>query len=122
MNQVKQMRMPETEATPILPVLEEPAEDMTDGLVEELAATTTINESFAEFMQYLWDTFGDLKFQSEQGNPVLTHIHLVAAEEDVISRTAELQVRLLESLAKKSDEIPTTGAQLTRQVIGVEED
>ena len=109
--------MANQEATPILPVLEEPAEDMTDGLVEELAATTTINESFAEFLQYLYDTFGDLKFQSEQGNPVLTHIHLVAAEEDVIQRTLELQGRLLENLAKTSEDIPTTGLQLTRQII-----
>jgi len=109
-------------ATPILPVLEEPAEDMTDGLVEELAATTTINETFAEFLQYLYDTFGDLKFQSEQGNPVLTHIHLVAAEEDVIQRTLELQGRLLENVAKSSEEIPTTGLQLTRQVIAKDQE
>jgi hypothetical protein len=106
-----------TEATPILPVLEEPAEDMTDGLVEELAATSTINETFAEFLNYLHDTFEDLRFQSEQGNPVLTHIHLEAAAEDVIQRTLEVQGRLLENLAKSSEEIPTTGNQLTRQVI-----
>jgi hypothetical protein len=124
MTNPKQMRMSETETTPrptlsVLP--EEPIEDLTDGLVEELAVTTTINEMFAEFLAYLNDTFEDLKFTSEEANPVRTHLHLVSAEEDVVQRTLELQGRLLETLAKSSEEIPTTGLQLTRQVIANDE-
>ena len=53
---------------------------------------------------------------------MLTHIHLVAAEEDVIQRTLELQGRLLENVAKSSEEIPTTGLQLTRQVIAKDQE
>jgi len=89
-------------------------------LVEEMAAITVIDQLMDEYIMKVSGWFIDLNEVSEQGNPVKTHIAVVGVGEDVVSEAYFLRTRLLEALAKKGEEIATTGMTLTKQVLDEE--
>lgn len=86
-------------------------------LVDEMAATTVLYEEFAAFIANLGGWFGNLKYTSEQGNSVRTHIAVVSTEEDVITEAHNLRDHLIELLAKRGEEVTETGSNLRKQVI-----
>lgn len=86
-------------------------------LVEEMAATTVLYEQFTHFINNLGGWFGNLKYTSEQGNAVRTHIAIVSTEEDIITEAHNLRDHLIELLAKRGDEATETGSNLRKQVI-----
>jgi len=89
-------------------------------LVEELAATTTIDQLMDDYIMKVSGWFIELNEVSEAGNPVKTHIALVGVGEAVVYEAYSLRDRLLEQLAKKGEEIATTGMTLTKQVLDEE--
>jgi hypothetical protein len=105
------------------PVLHDTTDATLEGdaeLTEELAATATIDQLMDEYIMKVSGWFIDLNEVSEQGNPVKTHIAVVGVGEDVVSEAYFLRTRLLEALAKKGEEIATTGMTLTKQVLDEE--
>jgi hypothetical protein len=107
-----------------LPVVLHDATDVTpEGdteLVDEMAATTVIDQLMEEFILKVSGWFIDLNEVSEHGNPVKTHIALVSVGDEVVNEAYYLRTRLLEALAKKGEEIATTGMTLTKQVLDEE--
>jgi len=89
-------------------------------LVEELAATTTIDGLMDEFIMKVSGWFIELNEVSEQGNPVKTHLSMLSVCEGVVEEAYYLRSRLLEQVAKTGDEIATTGMTLTKQVLDEE--
>lgn len=89
-------------------------------LVEELAATSTIDQLMDDFIMKISGWFIELNEVSEQGNPVKTHMSLLSVCEGVVEESYYLRTRLLEQLAKKGEEIATTGMTLTKQVLDEE--
>jgi hypothetical protein len=89
-------------------------------LVEEMAASAVINETFNEFIANVAGWFEDLRVTSEESNPVRTHLEIVSLEESVITEAFALRDKLLADLAQRGEEIPTKGGSLHTQIIDVD--
>lgn len=98
-------------------IFDVPEKDEQDELVEEMAASAVINETFAEFLGNLTQWFEDLKYTSEDGNPVRTHLEILSFEEGVITEVYALKDKLLADVAQRGEELPTKGGSLRTQVI-----
>lgn len=110
------------ELKPVLTdVFTEPATDEGDDLIEEMASTSVINDEFDSFTDLVTTWFMDLKYTSEQGNPVKTHIELVSTEEDILTELSSLRARLIEALANRSETVVEKGGLLRKQVVGDED-
>jgi hypothetical protein len=113
-----------TEPTNAIPVGVATDPEVLDGeeveLVEEMAASAVINETFAVFIANLVQWFEELKQTSEDSNPVRTHLQIVSLEEDVVTEAYALQDTLLADLAQRGEEIPQKGGTLRTQVIDVD--
>jgi len=92
------------------------AADATE-LVEELADIATITEIMDNLILATSEIFQDLINQSLTGNPVLTHVVLVDTTEEVVRALYDLRRQLIDSLAKRGEEIPQKGGNLRTQVV-----
>jgi hypothetical protein len=98
----------------------EPAEE--DELIEELAATSTINETFDKFISDVEVWFADVKYTSEMlANPVRTHLDIVALEESILTEAYALRDKLIQRVAETGEEIPVQGGLLRKQVVDSQE-
>jgi len=61
----------------------EPAEEASE-LVEELASTTTLYDTFGRFIAQVEEAFTHLSATSEESNPVRTHLSILSIEEEII--------------------------------------
>ena len=92
----------------------------TAELVEEMAATTVIEQLTDDFISLVSGWFINLTETSEQGNPVRTHLRIRSTGEDVVTEACQLRRKLIELLAK-GDEIAVQGGNLTKQIVDSEE-
>jgi len=85
-------------------------------LVEELAATVTIEKLLDAFIEEVGEILGAANEVSLDGNPVRTHLELVNASQDIVELAYELRGDLIRGVANRAEEIPEQGSQLRKQV------
>ena len=116
---------PNTEPTNAVPVGVSTEPEVTGSeeveLVEELADTATITELVDTFILDVSEEFNNLIGISYQGNPVLTHLQLVEASKGIIRGLYDLRRQLIDSVAKRGEEVTEKGGLLRTQVIDAEE-
>jgi hypothetical protein len=92
-----------------------------DGdLAEELASTTIINGLLDAYIGRVQEMFDDAVEVSIEGNPVKTYLELSSLGEEMMENAHELRMQLLHHFTA-SEEFPTVGLQLTKQVVTEEE-
>lgn len=97
----------------------EPVEEATE-LVEEMAATSVLNDAFDKFLALVSQRLDWVENLSVGGNPVRTHIALVQVKEDILTEIQFLRSKLIEDIANRSEEIPEEGSNLRKQIIDEE--
>jgi hypothetical protein len=96
----------------------DPVEDEQQELVEELAATATIDELMETYIANVAQWFEDLTAMSEESNPVRTHIGITSLAEAVLTESYSLREKLIELLAKRGEDgFNRTGSNITKQVV-----
>lgn len=95
----------------------DPIEEEQDELVEELAATATIDELMETYIGNVAQWFEDLTAMSEESNPVRTHIGITSLAESVLTESYSLREKLIDLLAKRGEDFNKTGHTITKQVV-----
>ena len=120
--------MPDQNSTPVgfpgfVPAddLENQFEDDSQGLVEEIADTTTIEGLIDVFIMEMNELFDDLIATSYEGNAVKTHVELVNVSTDLQELVYDLKTQLLERIANRAETITEQGDHLRKQVVDSEE-
>jgi hypothetical protein len=98
------------------------AKEESNELIEELASTTVLHETFGRFIKGINETFAALEELSEEGNPVRTHIAIIGMYSQLITTAHQLRDELIEKLAQRGDEITEQGGTLRKQVLDDDDD
>jgi hypothetical protein len=115
-------RKVEMEARAKAVIAEQTAErEESDELIEELASTTILYESFGRFIQFLDQSLAEVVDTSFEGNPVRTHVSLTRLQEEIVLAAHGLRDELIEKLAQYGDKITEKGGTLRTQVLNDDE-
>ena len=91
--------------------------DEGQDLVEEIAATATIEELMDSFIQEVSEMYADLQDTSLEGNAVKTHLEIQAFGQELWEMAYELKDDLVNRVANRSEEFAEKGGSLRKQVV-----